>query len=53
MPFRHSNEQCVNTTWRSAHAVRPSTMSPPATRCDKLALRHEATVLVAAINEWL
>ncbi|MET9934472.1 MULTISPECIES: hypothetical protein [unclassified Streptomyces] len=24
-----------------------------ATRYDKLAVRHEATVLVAAINEWL
>ncbi|MFF0401338.1 IS5 family transposase [Streptomyces sp. NPDC005248] len=24
-----------------------------ATRCDKLAVRYEATVLVAAINEWL
>ncbi|GAX59039.1 transposase [Streptomyces olivochromogenes] len=24
-----------------------------ATRCDKSAVRHEATVLVAAINEWL
>jgi len=29
--------------------------SPPrcATRYDKLAVRYEATVLVAAINEWL
>ncbi|MEU1447585.1 hypothetical protein [Streptomyces mirabilis] len=24
-----------------------------ATRCDKLAVRYEATALVAAINEWL
>lgn len=24
-----------------------------ATRCDKLAVRYEATVLVAASNEWL
>ncbi len=24
-----------------------------ATRYDKLAVRHEATVLVVAINEWL
>jgi transposase len=24
-----------------------------ATRCDKLAVRYEATMLVAAINEWL
>lgn len=24
-----------------------------ATRCDKLAVRYEATVLIAAINEWL
>ncbi|WP_367048708.1 hypothetical protein [Streptomyces sp. Je 1-332] len=24
-----------------------------ATRYDKLAVRHEATVLIAAINEWL
>ncbi|GAA0663977.1 hypothetical protein GCM10010193_14140 [Kitasatospora atroaurantiaca] len=24
-----------------------------ATRCDKLSVRYEATVLVAAVNEWL
>jgi hypothetical protein len=24
-----------------------------ATRCDKLAVRYEATVLVAVLNEWL
>ena len=24
-----------------------------ATRCDKLAVRYEATVHIAAINEWL
>jgi hypothetical protein len=26
---------------------------PPPHSCDKLAVRYEATVLVAAINEWL
>jgi transposase len=32
---------------------RPKRHRAVATRYDKLAVRHEATVLIAAINEWL
>ncbi|MET9125438.1 hypothetical protein [Streptomyces sp. NPDC004528] len=41
----------VDSTVRRAHQLRPG----PARRatCRRLAIRYEATVLAAVINEWL
>ncbi len=43
----------LNAPWSAARSMRHIFHRAVATRYDKLSVRFEATVLVAAINEWL
>ena len=52
-PVEHTSQVVVGGVPVDLGTPTAVRLLQPATRYDKLAVRYEATVLVAAVNEWL